>query len=147
MYFLQLHGLGHCMYRNMFMVIIVVMKDYLLSSQQSKESLTIMKTFEYKASRFIPVLLQGLLGALSMFTATFSLLALPHVSHLYSSWHWYHLTCLTSIQHLLFSTLRPLPWKCRKKDSFFLMICASWFDSYIWLHPCSIHVLSCCLFE
>lgn len=73
------------MYRNMFMVIIVVMKDYLLSSQQSKESLTIMKTFEYKASRFIPVLLQGLLGALSMFTATFSLLALPHVSHLYSS--------------------------------------------------------------
>lgn len=70
MYFLKLHGFGHCMYRNVFMVIIVVMKD-LLSSQQSKESLRIMKAFEYKASGFIPVLLRGLLGAFSVFTATF----------------------------------------------------------------------------
>lgn len=84
MYFLKLHGLGHCMHRNVFMAIFVVMKD-LLSSQQSEESLRIMKTFEYKASGFIPVLLQGLLGAFSMFTATFLLLALPPVSHLYSS--------------------------------------------------------------
>lgn len=126
MYFLKLRSLEHCMYRNVVMVVIVVMKD-LLTSQQSKGSLRIVKTFECKASGFIPVLLQGLLGVFSVFTATFLLLALPHVSHLHSSWRWYHLTCLASIQHLLFSTLRPLPWKCSKKDSFFLMICASLF--------------------
>lgn len=67
-----------------------------------------------------------------MFTVVFFLLALPHASHLYSSWRWYHLICLASIQHLLFSTLRPLPWKCKKKDSFFLMICASWFECLIY---------------
>lgn len=91
-----------------------------------------MKTFDYRTTRFIPVLLQGFLGAFSMFTVVFFLLALPHVSHLYSSWRWYHLICLAGIQHLLFSTLRPLPWKCKKKDSFFLMICASWFECLIY---------------